>query len=385
MPQNTKPKAQKAGTAKSTQPKPFTAKSRKGKTSSEPPLKRGNKGNFHGYAAAEGKKFKFWVDFFAARKKKYPPLDNSWDDDNREDEDGSHTAAAKDPPAVGAESSAAAAAEDPPAVGTGSGAAADASSATAEPSGTAAQPCGAAEGNSSAGPSDTPEPTKADDPSILFARHVVKKMLKRWFSTRLTRQKTAQKNPFEKYLSALNTHRGAPHTPQQPSCPSSSPSPDKNAAKGLDQSSGSGPTTENPEERGEGEKVDADNEEDEEDGSDGEEGSKYVLAHRVRTAKEMFVWLSEDEKAALREELDKDHDEKKECYDRALKGEDYYDPALLDEHRRNLAVLAGPLVDAVAAMCQGMVSLNLICLDKPDEEGGEPKLFMRNMMSQNTE
>lgn len=45
--------------------------------------------------------------------------------------------------------------------------------------------------------------------------------------------------------------------------------------------------------------------------------------------------------------------------------------------RKNLAVLAAPFADAVAAMCQGVVSINLICLDEPDQEGEEPKLLMR--------
>lgn len=49
--------------------------------------------------------------------------------------------------------------------------------------------------------------------------------------------------------------------------------------------------------------------------------------------------------------------------------------------RNNFAVIAQPFADGLAAMCQGVVSISLICLDEPGEGDTEPQLFMRKYVS----
>lgn len=178
----------------------------------------------------------------------------------------------------------------------------------------------------------------------------------------MTKHKTAQKNPFEKYPSTLNTHRGPPrrvpvhkYFMQHPKYKQSvhdeyqrrfghSKEPVNNKPTEKDQPSRPSspshsnnlPNADSSGSRDEGEEVEKEND----SGGEGREGSsdeeeeedsKYALTHRVQVAKEMFARLSGSTRDRLKEELDKDHNEKKQRYERALRGEELYDPALLEE------------------------------------------------------
>lgn len=209
----------------------------------------------------------------------------------------------------------------------------------------------------------------------------------------MTKERAAQKNPFEKFMSRLNTHQGPPRKPpaykflmrhpdykqavydeykrrfgpgdrskgsdtgEQASGPTSaSGPPDASASKpSASKPSASDPSSSNlsasdpsasnsstaaassgksldSSERTEESAPDADADADNGESSDeDEENPQYALSHRVQVAKQMFARLSKEEKEELKTELEKDYNEKKELYEKAAKGEDLYDPGLLTE------------------------------------------------------
>lgn len=192
----------------------------------------------------------------------------------------------------------------------------------------------------------------------------------------MTKERATQKNPFDKFMSRLNTHQGPPRKSpahkfmmrhpdykqaiydeykrrfglskaddlgEQASGATPSPDPSTSTSDALNPSgstAGSGESPDVPDADVQKEKnaqdadADADVNTDVDSGEssdEDEENPRYVLSRRVQVAKEMFAQLSEEEKAELTDDLEVDFQKKKELYEKAARGEDLYDPGLLTQ------------------------------------------------------
>lgn len=78
--------------------------------------------------------------------------------------------------------------------------------------------------------------------------------------------------------------------------------------------------------------ADADADADSGESGEEEENPRYALSHRVQVAKDVFAQLSAEEKAELKADLEQDFQKKKELYEKAARGENLYDPALLTQY-----------------------------------------------------
>lgn len=373
--------------------------------------KRGNQGNFHGealeflqshfaaYMAASGKKKGFWDDFFPAWDRKFPPL-----------------------------------------------------ALEKQNASSSKKPLNALVGDygSDGDNSETEEPSAYFERSVSRAVRSVSishfivlifcfcvQVLKRWFSTRMTKERAADRNPFDKYLAQLNTQGGVPRQlpvekfymkfsdsaqeveaeyqkrfgpgsggrdgkdDEEVGSKSDERSEDgvKDAAVGDD---GDGRDGEGAGSKGKGKSKGPikDAAEGSDDGSDGEgedeeENPKgFALSRRVTIAKELFSKKSPQAQAAIRKQAEEHHASRKAAYEKALLGEDWYDADLLPEYvpctvdafvanadcflrrRKHAGTFAQPFADSYGSMVKGIVSVCVVGLDEPGNAGEEPSLFL---------
>lgn len=206
---------------------------------------------------------------------------------------------------------------------------------------------------------------------IIFHLDIFSQTIKRWFSTKKTKHKLTTRGPYDKYLARLGTIQGPPRRPAihkfYMNHPEYAPIVEAEyqarfgvAPKESDADEDTGGDVEGgaQEERvggdgvedsagtsgadqaakgGDGEdddQSDGDEDEEEEDEAKEDEAKKrrnYALSNRVSIAKELYLELSEEEKAALQDELGEHMSAKRAAYESALKGEDLFDPLLLLE------------------------------------------------------
>ncbi|KAE9394364.1 hypothetical protein BT96DRAFT_943195 [Gymnopus androsaceus JB14] len=244
---------------------------------------------------------------------------------------------------------------------------------------------------------------EADDPHVHFARTVSRAVLKRWFSTRMTKDSQHGQKPFRqvpcpaqhaKWLppagyrlqeilheilrfgpgDAKNVDEGGMDVDREVNEDATDVGKGKEAGassektgdeEGATVGDGDGGSPADPE--------GSDKEEDEEDDEDGDEednAKNFALSRHVTIAKELFAKKSPEAQAAIQMEAQEYHDSRQSAYEQALSGED--------------CTFAQLLADSYGAMIKGIVSISVVGLDEPDAPGEEPGLFLHQREHQPT-
>ncbi|KAJ7302480.1 hypothetical protein DFH08DRAFT_826653 [Mycena albidolilacea] len=200
----------------------------------------------------------------------------------------------------------------------------------------------------------------------LRARAADSTKLKGWFSNAKTKDKTRKVEPFRAWLAGLTALRGAPRHMQMPWMLWQAPGPRR----------------------------DADDEEDDVDGLDGfekEDGDDVdedtparaqTLHRKRRLAVAYFEELDEEEQAHMQAEREKDFVDRRNAYERALKGEtecsteELADSSVYASRRRHAEVVSQRALQSLCAQmkCKGILVLGEIvdgckkglCRDNPD-------------------
>ncbi|KAE9398402.1 hypothetical protein BT96DRAFT_994880 [Gymnopus androsaceus JB14] len=260
---------------------------------------------------------------------------------------------------------------------------------------------------------------EADDPHVHFAHTVSRAVLKRWFLTRMTKDRSTDKNPFDKFLAQLNTRSGSPcRLPIEKFYMKFSDSAQEveaeyqrcfgkvnEDAKNVDEGGMDVDREVNKDATDVGKGKEAgpvlkrrvmrreqrDKEEDEDNDEDGDEednAKNFALSRRVTIAKELFAKKSPEAQAAIQTEAQEYHDSRQSAYEQALQERigtvlTFYLSTFLPLRRKNASTFAQLLADSYGAMIKGIVSISVVGLDEPDAPGEEPGLFLHHVMSKN--